>query len=814
MLKNYFTIARRHLFRHKLFSLINIFCIAIGITFSMIIGVYILRQEGVNGEIRDLSNQYIVKSNWKVKEMGLDITTLGPLPKTMKDEYPALVANYYRFNPVATVVSVGVNRFKENIAICDTTLVSMYGFPVLFGDKQKAFTNINSAVITESVAEQLFGLKNAVGKSFDMLTTSNGVSQSYQISAVLKDIPQNSVTGLMDTMFNVFVPTIGNNYYGGGDPSQGWTSIFEAGRIELMPGVTPQQMVQPFRQTLAKYTKKVFRDNLEVQLTPVKDYYLKKNDGAVQKMIVALSFIAAFILLMAIINFVNINIATSSYRLKEIGLRKVFGSLKTQLIIQFITEALVLALIAASFSVVFYELLRNLFAGVLGTELVSVAQFGLVKILLLFILVLLIGLISGIYPAFVLSSLNTTHAVRGKIDSSKGGSALRKTLLVVQFSLAIVVFVSAIVVSRQMAYIFTKDLGYNKEQLLIVDALPKRWDAIGIQRMKNVKAQLMRMPEVRSASLSFEIPTRKPVGQVAVFPPGNANGSPVVLATFSADQDYGSTFGLQLVAGTFFNQSGSFIPNQIVLNESSVRALGFESPAAAIGRQLRQPPNLTPGPNGQVIQPSLTVAGVIRDYNYSNLQERIEPIVIAQTEDLVAYRYMNLRLSTRDFPNAVENIKKKWKELLPEAPFEYAFMDDNFQALYRSETQLRKATNIATVLNLIVVFMGIFGVVAFTLTKRSKEIAMRKVLGADVKSILSLFVKEYLWLIVIASAIAWPLAYMISNKWLENYAYKIDQTVWPYLAVFAFILATTVVLISAQCIKAAVVSPVKSLRAE
>ncbi len=592
MLKNYFKIAIRHLTRHKLFSLINILCLAIGITFSIIIGVYILNEESVNSNLKNVSNQYIIKSNWKVKEMGMDITTIGPLAKTMKEEYPSLVENYYRYNPVATVVSVGNNHFKENIAIGDTTLVSMYGFPVLYGNKEKAFTNINSAVITETVAQQLFGTKNAVGKVFDITTTVNNEKQQYTVSAVLKDIPKNSVTGLINIDYNVFVPTEGSRFYSNApdaDPSQGWNSAYEIGMLELKPGITPQQMVQPFKQVLKKYSDKNTQDNLTVELAPVKDYHVNSNNGAVQKMITALSFIAAFILLMAIINFVNINIGTSSYRVKEIGLRKVFGSMRAQLMVQFISEALVLAFIAAILSFIFYELLRNVFTEILNTSLPSIWQFNIQQISLFVALIIAIGLLSGIYPALVLSASNTINSIKGKTDSARGGLLLRKGLLIVQFSLAIIVFISALNVSRQMSFIFKKDLGYNKEQLLIVDAYPKQWDSLGVQRMKMVKQQLLTLPEVKDASLSFDIPVRKPPGQITLYPQGKENNNPLVLAGFAADQDYAATFGLKTIAGSFFNQSGAFTPNQIVVNESAAKALGFADATSAAGRQITQP---------------------------------------------------------------------------------------------------------------------------------------------------------------------------------------------------------------------------------
>jgi putative ABC transport system permease protein len=806
MFKNYFKIATRHLARHKLFSLINIFCLAIGITFSIIIGTYILNEENVNSNINDLGNQYIIKSDWKIKNMGLDFTTIGPLAKAVKEEYPNLVENYYRYNPVATVLSVGDIHFKENIAIGDTTLVSMYGFPVLYGNKEKAFTNLSSAVITESVAQKLFGVKDAVGKTFNMETTVNGETQQYTVSTVLKDIPKNSVTGLINIDYNVFVPTIGSRFYSNAantDPAEGWNSAYEIGMLELKPGVSPAQMAKPFQQILAKYTSENIRTNLTVRLAPVKNYYLKANNGAVQKMIMALSFIALFILLMAIINFVNINIGTSSYRLKEIGLRKVFGSVRTQLIIQFISEALILTCIAAIISLLFYELLRGVFSQILNIGLSPLWQFGLKQILLFVSLIIMIGIVSGIYPAFVLSASDTINSIKGKIDSARGGLLLRKGLLTVQFTLAIIVFISALNISKQMSFIYDKDLGYNKDQLLVVSTYPKQWDSVGVERMKMVRQQLLQMPDVKDASLSFEIPDRKPPGSVALFPQAEKN-NPVMISAFTADKDYAKTFGLKMVAGSCFNEAGAFIPNQIVVNESAAKALGFADPKAAVGREVSQPGGNTP----------FTIAGVIKDYNYSSLQQQIEPVVMINIQDALTYRYMNLKLSTGNFPKALDDIRKKWKALLPTAPFEYTFMDQRFQSLYTSETQLKKAADIATALNLVIVFLGIFGVIAFTLTKRNKEIAVRKVLGADVRNILSLFIKDYAWLILISNIIGWPIAYVITNQWLQNYAYRIQQNVIPYFMVAAFIFITAFVLITAQCFNAAMNSPVKSLRSE
>jgi ABC-type antimicrobial peptide transport system permease subunit len=801
MLKNYFKIASRHLTSHKLFSLINISCLAIGITFSMIIGIYILNQEAVNSQLKNVENQYIIKSKWKTKDMGIDITTLGPLAKTLRSEYPDLVAGYYRYNPVSNIVSAGDKHFKEAIAIGDTTFVSMYGLPVLYGNPKQAFENNNSAVITEAMAQKLFGRKDVIGERVSIQTTVNDESQDYTVSAVLKDIPYNSVFNLVGDTYGVFVPSVGNRYYQGGDGADNWNQLFEVGMIELQNGISPKDLEKPLKQILAKYTPEPIQKNLEVELAPVATYY--SGSSAVQKMITTLSLVALFILLMAIINFVNINIGISSYRLKEIGLRKVFGGARRQLIFQFITEAVLLTFIAALISIIFYELLRPTFANILNTTFVPFWKFTFSRFLLLGLLVIVVGFISGIYPAFILSSSNVLHAIKGKIDSAKGGLMLRRVLLIIQFTIAIVVFICAINVSKQVSYVFNKDLGYNKEQLLVINAMPKQWDSAGVRRMENIKSSLQQLSFVKDASLSFEVPDRKPPNAIDLLPVGSSISQPVFIPGSVADKDYAATFGLHVLSGSFFNQQGANIPAQVVLNESAAKALGFTD-ESAIGKQVKWV-------SANVM---LTVSGVVKDYHYSSLQQKIEPVAFTNVEDALSYRFLTVKLNTLDIPDAISEVKQKWKSLSPNSPFEYTFMDDNFQSLYQSELQLQSAADIATILNLVIVFMGIFGVVAFTLAKRSKEIAVRKVLGAGVKNIILLFIKDYAVLIFIANIIAWPFAYMIVNRWLESYAYRIQQSIIPYFFAAAFVFATAFIFITLQCFKTAQANPVKNLRSE
>ena len=447
-------------------------------------------------------------------------------------------------------------------------------------------------------------------------------------------------------------------------------------------------------------------------------------------------------------------------------------------------------------------MLRPVFDQVLNTKLESVFRFSIEAVLFLFALVFITGFIAGVYPAFVMSSSRVINAVKGKIDSAKGGLFLRKTMLTVQFTLAIIVFICALTVSRQVSYVFSKDIGYNKEQLLVISAFPKQWDSVGVNRMINIKNALLQLPSVKDASLSFEIPDRKPPNSIDMQPV-NGDGRTVLITSCGADENYAATFGLTVLSGSCFAQSGGFIPNQIVLNESAVKALGL-TVNSAINRQIKVPSSGT----------ILTVAGVIKDFNYSSLQDKVEPLAFFHVKDATAYRYLSLKLSTGNIVETVTNIRNKWREMSPGTPFEYSFMDEKFQSLYRSELQLKKAANIATILNLIIVFLGIFGVVAFTLTKRTKEIAVRKVLGADVRNIIVLFIRDYAILILLANMIAWPLTYIITNKWLQSYAYRVNQDIVPYLFVCLFIFITAFSMIAIQCFKAGAANPVKSLRTE
>ena len=783
-----------------MFALINVCCLAIGLTFSMLIGVYVLQQRSVNAGLRNVDRQYVIKSIWKEKTMGMEQTSIGPFAETLHTSYPGLVANYFRYNPVTNVVSSGDRHFKENIAICDTTLISMYGFPLLYGDATKAFPTDNSAVITEPMAKKLFGNENPIGKAIDILTIGQG-NQGYTVSAVLKSIPYNSVNNLIDKDgYSVFVPFAGSHYYSmaGGAGEDDWAQIFMVSMVELKPGVTAGDLAAPAKKILALHVAKNIKDFLQPDFKPLKDYYLNDNNGAVRQMITTLSLIAVFILVMAIINFVNINIGTSSYRVKEIGLRKVFGGARKQLIGQHLTESIALTVIAGLISLGLYEITRPYFSQILHAPMDSLFALGGFRYLLLAALIILIGCLSEIYPAFVLSSTDIIPSIRGKVDTARGSLALRKALLIMQFTLTVTVFIGALNVSKQVSYIFNRDLGYNREQLVVLTVFPKQWDSAGTQHMVIVRNELANTPHVHDASISFEVPDRTPPNSLAIVRTGS--DQTIQVPAMVADENFGATFGLHLVKGNFFDDyrrgTGK---DEIVLNKTAAKAAGITEPKQTV----RTSQGFT-----------YRLSGIVKDYNYSSFEQRIGPLAILHMKDNTSYRYLTLKIDGRDAPATLAALREKWRKLLPASPFDYNFMDTRFRSLYESEVQLKGATNMATILNLVIIFMGIFGVVAFSLARRIKEISIRKVLGAGAKTIITLFLKEYAILILIANMIGWPLAYLATDHWLSNYSYRMKQDIIPYASVLVIVFMSAFVFISALCFRVAIANPVRNLKME
>ncbi|MBC7569433.1 MAG: ABC transporter permease [Spirosoma sp.] len=803
MLQNYLKIALRNLVRRRFYAVVTLFGLTVGLTFLLLIGNYISGELAVNKSLRHAGQQYLLQSQWKVKEMGYEIGSLAPMGPTLKRLYPSLVANYYRNYGVGAIVSSAHHHFKEVVQVGDSTLLTMFGLPMVYGNPQTALLEPNSIVITSTMARKYFGQTSVLGQKLTIQTPGAG-KQLFTVTGVLEDLPNNSVTQLSGSG-QAFIPMSSYGYFADKETLNAWDNRTLITYLELQPGISADQLTQPFVQTLTTYTPPKIRSNLRAYLSPLTTYYLKANNGMVEKMLLALSLTGLFILLMAVVNFVNITIGTSATRLREIGVRKVLGGLRKQLIGQFLTEALLLTTGATILALGCHELVRSSFADLLEQPVSSFVDWPPMAGVGLLGFVLFITLLAGFYPAFVLSNLPSVESLRGKLAvSGQKGIGLRQSLIVFQFTVAICVFAGAVVIGCQVTYFFSKDLGYQKAQIMTVSSVPRDWSPAGVQRMEGIRNQLARVPGVSDVSLSFEVPDGSSSGSVGIYAAGQDSTRAIIASTVTTDEQFAQTYGLKLKAGTFFhaNRGSAYDSLRVVLNESTAKALGWTNPDKAIGHSVRF--------RGGTFQ----VSDILADFNFGSLHETIKPLVFIQVRQDPIYRYFSFRISPGKLAETVAAVGSEWARLFPDAPFAYAFMDDTLQKLYKTEIQLQKAARLATVLALLIVLLGIFGMVTLSVARRTKEVGIRKVLGASVPGIVGLFLREYALILLIANAIAWPAAYWFMTNWLAGYAYHISLTWSPFVLVGLGIVILTTGVVSIQVMQAALMNPVRSLRSE
>jgi len=584
MLKSYFKIAWRNLWRNKVFSIINIFGLSIGIAFSLLIGAYVWGELQVNHQLRDADNQYIIQSKWKDPNMGFELASAAELPKALKENYPGLVANYYRFDGMTTNVSKGDMHFRESIQLGDSTMLSMYGFKLLQGNAKTALNDPFSVVITGKMALKYFGRTDVVGQLLNFENFS-GDKHDFTVSGVLDEVPENTVTTLNSSNISTFFFNQGAAKYFKRNLS-GWQNTYIVDYIELQKNANPNAVEAAMVSLLHKNASEQISKNLTTYLVPLKEYNMVTEGGIVKKMTYTLSCIALFILLMAVVNFVNICIGRASGRMKEMGVRKVMGGLRKQLIWQFLAESTLVVVIATVVALVIYLVASPYFSDVLGKEITGLFSFPWYFIPVPLVFALLVGLLAGIYPALVLSALKTVDALKGKLASVKESVLLRKILVAFQFATAAMVFIGAVIISQQISLFFSSNLGYNKDYV-IYSQLPRDWSPKGVQKMEAIRYQLAQMPQVSNVALSYEIPDGANGGDFPVYKQGANPAQAVTMQGMVADNQYAATYNIPLAAGTFF-KPGEFNlsdTTQVVINQAAVKALGFKNANEAIGQK-------------------------------------------------------------------------------------------------------------------------------------------------------------------------------------------------------------------------------------
>ncbi len=784
--------------KSRFYAGINVFGLSVGIAFTLLIAAYVWGEWQVNRHLKNAGHQYIIRNLWKGQVNG-SITTFGPLARALKENYPALVANYYRWDGITTNVSTGSKAFREGIQIGDSTLLNMYGFKLVYGNASTALKAPFTVVITTDRAIKYFGRADVTGQTISIENMSGG-RHDFLVTGVMEMPSKNSVTNINESNNNgVYVSDMNLGFFG---RDMTWQNTAIVSYLELREGVSAKDLERPIARLVQLNAQPQDVQVYKPYLTPLKEYYLEYNNGFVKKTLFVLSFIAVFILMMAVINFINMSVSRSSSRLREIGVRKALGGSKQQLIVQFITESVVMVFFATMIALVVYSVTRELFAGIVGRALPGLFRFPAWFALFIPFLVVALGFLAGVYPAFVLSSVRSVESLKGKLSSVRDKVWLRKSLVTFQFAVAIIAFAGAVIISRQTDLFFSKSLGYNKD-FVVSAQVPRNWTKAGVEKMETIRNQFAAMPGVSGVSLSFEIPNGYNIGGAPVYRLGEDSTRAIDASFLETDENYLSVYQIPVKAGAFFD-GGNADSAKIVVNETALQQLGWKNENDAIGQQVRVSGDPT----------IFTVKGVIRDFHFGSMQGKIDPAVFFPVRFSPVYRYLSFKIQPQHISSTLNGLQGKWAALMPGAAFEYRFMDETLTSIYQSELQFKKAAYTATLLAMIIVLLGVFGLVTLNIRKRTKEIGIRKVLGSSVLDIIVLFTREFVWMLLMAGIIACPLAYMIMHSWLQGYAYRVSIGPLPFIAVAGFLALVTILLIAAQTMKAALENPVKSLRTE
>jgi len=801
MFQNHLKLAFRNIRKNGFYSALNVLGLWAGILFALLIGAHVWGELQVNQHLRHADRQYLLTSIWKNPNIGMDFTCAGPLGQRLKEAYPQLVANYYRWDGIMSGVTKGDKVFRESIQIGDSTLLAMFGFELLYGDPQSALTRPYSVVITAEKAVKYFGKTDVVGQTL-RINNFTGGGREFLITGVLRQPPENSVTQLLGNETSALFVSFSTARYFFDREVNNWNNIIYPTYLELQPGVTAADLEKPIQRLIQQEAADFEKENLTVHPVALKDYHLQKNKALVKRMLFTLSSVGVFILFMAIFNFINLAIGRSGSRIREIGVRKALGGLKQQLALQFLSESLVLVAVATVLAFLSYPLAQIPFEQIVGKRLPALTSFPAVFAFLPFALVLVVGLLAGLYPALFLSSMRTVESLKGKLGTTNKSLQLRKYLVGFQFGIANVVIIAALVVAAQVKHFFGKNIGYNTE-FVVSAQVPRDWTPEGLRKMMTVRDEMAKLPGVRSASLSFEIPNGNNNGQPPVYRAGTDSTTAIVCQQLTTDEHYLDTYQLSLLAGEYFNQNGINY-TKVVLNERAALAIGFPDAESAIGQTLRIPGDPT----------LYTIKGVLRDFHFGSMAAPIQPMVVFSLKGSVLYRYLSFKIAPEGISEQMAALQKKWTELMPGSAFEYTFMDEILAKIYAAELQMKRSAYAASALALLIALLGVLGLVSLNLQRREKEVGVRKVLGASVLGIIGLFMREFLLILLIAGIIACPIAWYLLSGWLENYASHIELS--PLVFVFSLfgMALVTALLIGLQSVKAALANPVKSLRSE
>lgn len=802
MFKNYLKIGWRTIKNHKLFSVINILGLSIGITTCFIILLYVQNELSYDRYNKNADNIFRIyfKANMdggKISESGV----MPPVASTLKNDFPQVI-DATRLQPQgAQKITFDDKEFKDDrCALVDQNFFKIFTLPMIEGDPATALSQPNTVVITKTTAQKYFGKKEAVGR---ILTFNDKVA--YKVTGVINDVPSNS-----HFHFDIFGAMVGNDIA----KSDSWMFGNFYTYLLLKPGTNYKNLEAQFPSMVEKYmgpqiqqqmglSLQQFRtkgNELGFALQPLKDIHLhplttnELEPAGNASYVYIFAAIAIFMLLIACINFINLSTASASKRAKEVGVRKVAGSGKMQLVTQFLTESLLIAVLATLLAMVFAYLVLPAFNNLSGKEL----ALTLKPVVAFVLLGLVVGVIAGIYPAFYLSSFKPITVLKGKFTGDRTNFSIRSGLVVFQFFISVALIIATVVVYQQMEYIQNKNLGYNKEQILTIP------NSYALAKNEPVfKQQMLQDSRIENATVSSYKPAGPTNSNNALAYPAGHDDQAMRTVEYHVDEQYIPTFGMHIETGRNFSSKLATDSSAMIINETAAKAFGWNS-NTAIGKTLIRV-NSDRGNNA-----SFHIIGVIRDFNFKSLHEPITPLLMTLEPD----GGLIFKIRTADIPGLLTAMKKNWDSFNTGEPFTYAFMDDLFNKTYATEHKTGVILNLFSLLTIFLACLGLFGLATYTAEQRTKEIGIRKVLGASVSQIMQMLSKEFMRWVLIASLIAFPVAWWGMNKWLQSFAYRIDIRWWVFgIAVFAALLIAFIT-ISFQAIKAARANPVKNLRTE
>src|SRR5580658_5203592 len=806
MLRNYLKVALRNLWKSKGFTAINIVGLASGIGVCLLIVLYVTDELSYDRFNVNADRIYRLDADIYFNSTQFTASVSPkPLAYTLAKECPQ-VEQMTRINFQNDIlIRKGADWIRDHhIAFADSTFFKVFSIPMLTGDPNTALNEPNSVVIDESAARRYFNSTDVVGKTLEMENKT-----LCKVTGVMRDFPRQSHFHLS------FIRPVHDSYQGDNDQwlSNNWHSY-----ILVRPDVKRDFLQSRVNATVDKYLGLQLQQMLHTSiadmnhqgahfiyhLMPLEDIHLHSNksyemepNGNVNYIYI-FSFIAILILVIACVNFMNLSTARSANRAKEVGIRKVSGSTKGHLIAQFLTESILLSFFSLLLALGIALLLLPMFNQLAGKELHAGSLFSLRFLSLLVILVFLVGCLAGSYPAFYLSSFQPIMVLKGKIASGFKGSLLRSILVVVQFVISIALIVSTIVIYNQLNYIRNREVGFDRDQVLVIHNAYLAGDPV-----KTFRKELTQLTGVADATLSGDLPT---VGsgydQEGWFrtPSMDTKGA-VVLTNLFVDEHYVPTLGMKIVQGRNFSIDYPTDSTGLLLNESAVQLLGWKDPIN----------HLFYRPGDSMKSVAYHVIGVVKDFNFSSMHDKVGPLVMNMGDNRGS---LAIRLRGGNIFATQAQIESKWKSMANGVPFTYTFMDDDFNRLYQSETQTGQLFISFAVFAIFIACLGLLGLVTYAAEQRMKEIGIRKVLGASVSGIVGLLSKDFALLVGIAALIAFPLAWWSMYKWLQTFAYRTGISWWIFLVGGIAALAIALVTVSVQTIRAAVANPVKSLRSE